>query len=284
MSRPTNIYPERPRLEHFLASPTGLKAFTGSPPNTPGGAIAAVASSFQKLNEAGYAAYLAAHTTWLNALDSVDQLSHEHALRKRALEKYREVPVVIDAVKGDPVSDRRQDIQIPHYPGKVVRVRSDLKEEHPPVLSTQPHQVEKRANKKLARDARVKVQANVYKAKAELLLEKTVPVLKEHKKAVEDVTVLTPLRKAEEAAAKSAVVRAAAITRSSKDLVTEVKPDDGWKLVTRKKGDYRNEMSQLVTVQGGVRNTVTMFRDPAVPLPQGQMLPVRQPNSVGAKS
>jgi len=271
MSRPTNLYPERPKLEHFLASPTGLKAFTGAAPSTPGGAMASVASSFQKLNEAGYAAYLGAHTKWLNALDSVDQLSHEHALRKRALEKYREVPMVIVKVPGTPVAERRDEIMLPHYPNMAVRVRSELKTEHAPVLSSQPHQAEKRANRKKARDARVKVQANVAEAKAELLLEKTVPVIKAQRKAVEEVTAFSRLHKAEEAAAKSAVVRAAAIKKSSPDLVPEVKPDEGWKLVTRKKGTNliqsqslelrgkgTNAEQVLVHVDPGVRQTLAL--------------------------
>jgi len=267
MSRPTNIYPERPKLEHFLASPTGLKAFTGAPATTPGGAMTSVASSFQKLNEAGYAAYLGAHTKWLNALDSVDQLSHEHALRKRALEGYREVLTVDTSL----TAGNRESIQVPHYPHLKIDVHTEKKVVHEPVLSTQPHQAEKRANRKKARDARVKVQANVAEAKAELLLEKTVPIIKAQRKAVEEVTAYSRLHKAEEAAAKSAVVRATAIKKSSPDLVPEVKPDDGWKLVTRKKGTNlvqsqalelrgkgTNAESVLVHIDPGVRQTLAL--------------------------
>jgi hypothetical protein len=269
MSRPTNLYPERPKLEHFLASPTGLKAFTDGPaPTNNKGAMVNVASSFQKLNEAGYAAYLAAHTTWLNALDSVDQLSHEHALRRRMLDGYREVLSFED----DSTKARsRQPIQVPHYPGLKINVTTQKKVVHEPVLSTQPHQAEKRANRKKARDARVKVQANVAEAKAELLLEKTVPVIKAQRKAVEEVTAFSRLHKAEETAAKSAVVRATAIKKSSPDLVPEVKPDEGWKLVTRKKGanliqsqslELRgkgtNAEQVLVHVDPGVRQTLAL--------------------------
>jgi len=282
MSRPTNIYPERPKLEHFLASPTGLKAFTGSPANTPGGAMTAVASSFQKLNEAGYAAYLAAHTTWLNALDSVDQLSHEHALRKRALEKYREVPVVYeDPLSAPRPANRRDEIIIPHYPDLKVRVRSELKADHPPVLSNQPHQAEKRANRKKARDARVKLQANVAEAKAELLLEKTVPLIKAQRKAIEEVTAFSRLHKAEEAAAKSAVVRATAIKKSSPDLVPEVKPDEGWKLVTRKKGANLIQ-TQSLELRGKGTNSeqVLVHLDPGVRQPIA-LAAIRAPTSTG---
>jgi len=281
MTRPTNIYPERPKLEHFLASPTGLKAFTGAPATTPGGAMTSVASSFQKLNEAGYAAYLGAHTKWLNALDSVDQLSHEHALRKRALEKYREVPMVIVKVPGTPVAERRDEIMLPHYPNMAVRVRSELKTEHAPVLSNQPHQAEKRANRKKARDARVKVQANVAEAKAELLLEKTVPFIKAQRKAVEEVTAFSRLHKAEEAAAKSAVVRATAIKKSSPDLVPEVKPDEGWKLVTRKKGANLIQ-SQSVELRGKGTNSeqVLVHVDPGVRQPIA-LAAIRAPTSTG---
>jgi len=269
MSRPTNIYPERPKLEHFLASPTGLKAFTDGPaPTNNNGAMVNVASSFQKLNEAGYAAYLAAHTTWLNALDSVDQLSHEHALRRRMLDGYREVMFFED----DSSKARLRDpIQVPHYPGLKINVSTQKKVEHTPVLSTQPHQAEKRANRKKARDARVKVQANVAEAKAELLLEKTVPLIKAQRKAVEEVTAFSRLHKAEETAAKSAVVRATAIKKSSPDLVPEVKPDEGWKLVTRKKGTNlvqsqalelrgkgTNAESVLVHIDPGVRQTLAL--------------------------
>jgi hypothetical protein len=277
MSRPTNLYPERPRLEHFLASPTGLKAFTGSPASTPGGAMASVASSFQKLNEAGYAAYLGAHTNWLNALDSVDQLSHEHALRRRVLEGYREVAYFED----DSSRNRlREQIQVPHYPNLKISVTTQKKVEHAPVLSTQPHQAEKRANRKKARDARVKVQANVAEAKAELLLEKTVPVIKAQRKAVEEVTAFSRLHKAEEAAAKSAVVRAAAIKKSSPDLVPEVKPDDGWKLVTRKKGAMIQSQTLEVRGKGTKDETVLVHVDPGVRQPLA-LAAIRAPTSTG---
>jgi len=226
--------------------------------------MAAVASSFQKLNEAGYAAYLAAHTKWLNALDSVDQLSHEHALRKRALEKYREVAMVVEQPLALPYANRREEIIVPHYPDLKVRVRSELKADHPPVLSNQPHQAEKRANRKKARDARVKVQANVAEAKAELLLEKTVPLIKAQRKAVEEVTAFSRLHKAEEAAAKSAVVRATAIKKSSPDLVPEVKPDDGWKLVTRKKGALIQSQSLELRGKGTNAEQVLVHVDPGM--------------------
>jgi len=279
MSRPTNLYPERPKLEHFLASPTGLKAFTDGPaPTNTNAAIVNVASSFQKLNEAGYAAYLAAHTTWLNALDSVDQLSHEHALRRRVLEGYREVAYFED----DSSSARLRDpIQVPHYPGLKIAVSTQKKVEHAPVLSTQPHQAEKRANRKKARDARVKLQANVAEAKAELLLEKTVPLIKAQRKAVEEVTAFSRLHKAEEAAAKSAVVRATAIKKSSPDLVPEVKPDDGWKLVTRKKGANLIQ-SQSVELRGKGTNSeqVLVHVDPGVRQTLA-LAAVRAPTSTG---
>jgi len=277
MSRPTNIYPERPKLEHFLASPTGLKAFTGAAPSSPGGAMAAVASSFQKLNEAGYAAYLGAHTKWLNALDSVDQLSHEHALRRRMLEGYREVASFED----DSSKARlREPIQVPHYPGLKINVSTQKKVDHAPVLSNQPHQAEKRANRKKARDARVKVQANVAEAKAELLLEKTVPVIKAQRKAVEEVTAFSRLHKAEEAAAKSAVVRAAAIKKSSPDLVPEVKPDDGWKLVTRKKGAMIQSQALELRGKGTNAESVLVHVDPGVRQPLA-LAAIRAPTSTG---
>jgi len=279
MSRPTNLYPERPKLEHFLASPTGLKAFTDGPaPTNTNAAIVNVASSFQKLNEAGYAAYLAAHTTWLNALDSVDQLSHEHALRRRVLEGYREVAYFED----DSSSARLRDpIQVPHYPGLKIAVSTQKKVEHAPVLSTQPHQAEKRANRKKARDARVKLQANVAEAKAELLLEKTVPLIKAQRKAVEEVTAFSRLHKAEEAAAKSAVVRATAIKKSSPDLVPEVKPDEGWKLVTRKKGANLIQ-SQSVELRGKGTNAekVLVHVDPGVRQTLA-LAAIRAPTSTG---
>jgi len=284
MQRPKNLYPTPPKLEMFINKPTGLKSVTtwneGS--KKPDVTLPQVGTSYSGLDVAKYKEYLAAHVVWVEAVDSLDQQLHEIALRNRCLEKFREVPVLTE-VRGHPTPTKRDPVIVPHYPGLQVIVRSELKTEHPPVPSTQPHQAEKRANRKKARDARVKVQANAAEAKAELLLEKTVPVIKEQRKAVQTIAALAPLHRAELVAAKSAAARAAEITRGSKDLVTEVKPDDGWKVVTRKKGDYRNEMSQVVTVQGGVRNTVTTFKDPAVALPRAVMQPVRLPNSVGGK-
>jgi len=281
MERPHNFYPERPKLKDFEFRATNLKAVT----SPSGSDVGAPATSYQPMSEAVYAQYLASHTRWVDSIHSVDSQLHEFALRKRALEHYREV---VDLVGEDtPHNLVRDEVIVPHYSRTKVRVRMERKQDHPPVLSTKPHRAEKRANRNKVRDSRVKLAANVYQAKAEVMMQNTVPVVKARLEAIEKVVSTIPLHKAEESAAKSAVVRAASIMKSSPDLVTELRPDEGWKLVTRKKG-ARNEVLASTTKMGAAGTQLhhaTVTGDPALVRQPGKLLAAttRAPTSTGGR-
>jgi hypothetical protein len=277
MERPNNFYPERPKLKDFSFRATNLKAVT----SPSGSTDVPPATSYQAIDEATYAQYLASHTRWVDSIHSVDSQLHEFALRKRALEHYREV---VDLVGEDTPSNlARDDVVVPHYPNTKVRVRMERKQDHPPVLSTKPHRAEKRANRNKVRDSRVKLAANVHQAKAEVLMQNTVPVIKARLEAIQEVTSTFPLHKVEASAAKSAAERAKFIRSGSTDLVVNVSPDDGWKLVTRKKGDIlKSGMVHRQTV--GNDSYVTTYIDPAAQSSKSVLQSaVRQPNAVGVK-
>jgi len=203
------------------------------------GNAALPAVAFQPMTSAQYADYLLAFTTWKQACDTMDVTLHTQAVKKRVLEGYREVATLDDVTNfghsvevGDYVDMSSDE---PEENPLMVTIKMEKKTAHPPVLSTHPHRGEKRNKKKALRDARVQASVHALEAKTALVQEKTVEVIKTQLKAVEEVKSLAPLRKAEVSAAKSAETRAASLMKSSPQFVTEVKPDDGWKVVLHKK-------------------------------------------------
>jgi len=234
MQRPTNFYPEAPKLVSFQFQASHLRSLDAGSGNA---ALPAVA--FQPMTSAQYADYLLAFTTWKQACDTMDVTLHNQAVKKRVLEGYREVATLGDVHNfghtlevGDYVdmsSDEPEDHPL------MATITMEKKKAHPPVLSTQPHRGEKRDKKKQLRDAKVKASVHVIQAKTELVTERTVPLIKEELKNVAEVKRLAPLHKVEVKAAKSAETRAASLMKSSPQFITEVKPDDGWKVVLHKK-------------------------------------------------
>jgi len=234
MQRPTNFYPEAPKLASFQFQASHLRSLDAGSGNA---ALPAVA--FQPLTSAQYADYLLAFTTWKQACDTMDVTLHNQAVKKRVLEGYREVATLDDVTNfghtlevGDYVDMSSDD---PEEHPLMATITMEKKTAHPPVLSTHPHRGEKRDKKRKLRDARVLASVHAIQAKTELVQEKTVGAIKTQLKAVEEVKALAPLRKAEVSAAKSAETRAASLMKSSPQFITEVKPDDGWKVVLHKK-------------------------------------------------
>jgi hypothetical protein len=236
-------------------------------------AVVVPGSHYRKMGQDQYEEYLVSHTNWLKKVSEIQSQEHDKALKRRALEKYREVASVVESSQ-----DPGKILPLAGYKYVTgvqagVSVVLERKTEHAPTLSTQPNQVEKRNNKKLLRDARVKVQANAAQAKAEILATETPDAIKQRLAAVKTITDKAPLHKAETVAAKSAATRAKAITFGSTDFVTNVDPVN-WTVVTRKKGDpHAIAVSSQTTETGhdGIQGHPTSFtswqtsQDPAFP-------------------
>jgi len=282
------IWPVAPRPEWFFAQATNLTKVDqppGMPNDTP------PEGSFQKLTKEAYIDYISCHNLWLTQIHLQESSEHDFALLKRLRSKEREVVTWSDEA-GDEYSTPRRVLRThPAQDGNPklsLQVVAEAKMPFEPKLSTGPHQDEKRANRKMVRDARVKVKANAAEAQAEILALKTVPVIKEQRLAIEKLAELRPLHKAEENAAKSAALRASLIKKSSPDLVPQVVPDEGWKLVTRKKGDISKILAS--TTKMGAAGTqlhhAEVTGDPALIRGAGKLLAAttRMPSSTSGRS
>jgi len=235
-----------------MKAPTSFHSINGSVMGTPPTPIQTdISTSYEKMTEVQYRSYLNAHNAWYRTcfspksvqlipggptLDSIQVSEHKRALTRRFLEDFREVP-------SDPgtINEATVNIQIPGYttgnPTTTAHVKfaPERKMAHAPVVSTQPHQAEKRSEKKKLRDSRVKRQVEVIKARTAVVETDTAPVVQGRMLEVKAITDLAPLHKKELAAAKSAAARAKQIKFGSTDLATNIDPGS-WKVVTRKKG------------------------------------------------
>jgi len=224
-------------------------------------------SSFQKMDQAAFQLYLNAHVEWVKTVHSLDQTLHDIAVKKRFLEKYTEdlrmeINTAIPPCRTIPV-DGYQQTELNPAP-LTLQVELKRKEKHNPVLSTKPHEGEKRDKKKKLRDARAKAQSEVLQARIDLVSETKAADVKQHLSALKKVRELAPLHKLEEKAATSAAKRAKAIQFGSPDLVANVDAE-GWKVVTRKVG---NNNVDVATVRDSDKSGVTKSRivtvDPAI--------------------
>jgi hypothetical protein len=285
MERPTKFYPSAPKIEHFLMKPTNLKALTESASGTDNAGHSS-RTEYAPLDAKQYADYLAAHRSWLSEIEATDSRLHAQSLRKRALKGWREVAEV---GIGNPVETLREAIHIPGYQADVF-VHLDKKVDHVPILSNQPHRAEKRANRKKVRDATTKAAADALAAKAEVIVATTaIPVVRKRLTELAELSAARPLHKAELIAAKDAAARVKQIKFGSTDLVANVAPDDGWKIVTRKKGEFRPQISTVAVdtpLPGGTfaRQFAFVQQDPSAPRNSAPLSAVRQPTTTVAKS
>jgi hypothetical protein len=292
MEKPTDLYPFPPKPEWFMLHATNMQ-HTSTNLTTSAGVDNELEipehpdSSFTKMTAVQYQDYLVAHKDWVDSVASLKARYHNDAVVRRSLERFVQVVSYYEPIDHSGSASGSPPPVTVQTAGLLATVRSDLKVPHVHPVSQKPHQAEKRANKKAASDARTKVKANAYKAQAEILAAKTVPVIKAQRLAVQTLAELRPLHKAEEVAAKSAATRAALIAKSSPDLVPEVKPDDGWKLVTRKKGDVSKILA--TTTKMGAAGTqlhhANVQGDPALIRGAGRLLAAttRAPVSTGGR-
>jgi len=262
--------------------PTNLKALTESATGTDNAGHSS-RTEFAPLDAIQYSNYISSHKFWLTQIEAVDNLLHEQALRRRALKSYREA-IQIDV--SNPQEDLvRTPISVPGYTADIY-VNLQKKVVHPPELSDKPHRAEKRANRKKVRDAAAKAAAEALKAKAEVIAEtKTAPIIKDRLVALNKLSDARPLHKAELTAAKDAAARAKQIRFGSTDLVVNVAPDDGWKLVTRRKGEFRPDLAQAWTIDQATGHffKAGVQRDPAVPQSVVPLVAIRKPTATASR-
>jgi len=293
MQRPTAFYPSPPKIEHFVKSRnhvTSLSLHGGnggsSGANNPGIPAPPVFNNALSpgMDEKGYQSYLVAHKSWIDMIHEVDDILHVDALRRRALESKKEVMSVPDL---DSLSVIRE-IPIRGYQnpfGRQYKIRSTMlpKTETTPTLSTKPHAAEKRDAKKQLRNASVKAQVEVLKGRTALAAETNAASVKEKLSEVKKISDLKPLWRAEESAARSAAARSKSIRFGSIDLATNIVPDDGWKVVTRKKGTMakQSQVTETANATTGIK-TVESFVDAALPTRVSLASSVRLPTAVGS--
>jgi len=224
-------------------------------------------SSFQKMDQAAFQLYLNAHVEWVKTVHSLDQTLHDVAVKKRFLEKYTEdlrmeIHTALPPCR-DIVVDGYHQSEMNPAP-LTLQVELKRKEKHDPVLSTKPHEGEKRDKKKKLRDARAKAQAEVLQARIDLVSETKAADVKQRLSDLKKVRDQAPLHKLEEKAATSAAKRAKTIQFGSPDLVANVDASS-WKVVTRKLGG--NNVSVATTVDShssGEVKSRTVNVDPAI--------------------
>jgi hypothetical protein len=244
-----------------------------------------VATEYQKFTATGWNDYLSAFNAWRRTVATIKSDNHAMAVERRSLKKLKEhVLGWVQPGTTTPTVVIPPNRIGPSSLGSIanVLIGMEAKEAVPPVLSTKPHAKEKRANKRMLADEKRKSAAERLNAARELEPSKRKTEIKVAA-AVTAIKSQLPLFRAETLAAKSAAERAKLIRNGSTDLVVNVAPDDGWKLVTRKKGDIlKSGMVHHQTV--GNDKYVTTYIDPAAQSSRSVLsAAARQPNTVVAK-
>jgi len=295
-ARPTLFYPTPPKPEWFMSHATGMSSasvgnVTLGPKSDLSDVFGAVGSYFTKMDSEQYTEYITAHLSWVTTVNLMDETLHHQKLKRQALESFREVPGLfyrLDETGTLIPSDLppSQTVPLPPVDGEKrwLNVYSEKKEEHPPQLSTKPHRAEKRDLKKKLRDAKVAKTNEALKARTEIAKEATASEIKKTLEKVQEVKDLAPLHKAELAAAKSAAARAKQIRFGSSDYTTNVEVD-GWKVVTRKKGDYWPQFARVdeQLASPGAAGHTSVRMDPSIgSLGSLALSSLRKPTQVGS--
>jgi len=275
MERPNKLYPTPPKPEWFMNAANNMQHNQSTGPD---------AGSYTKMDSAKYTAYLRAHNDWVALVRQLDVEEHNAALKRRLLSGYTEKAEF--KYNGQPVPPPpRETVVSDRAAGKlVISYSSTKKKEHTPEVSVKPHRAEKRAEKKKLAAERTKVAVELIKAKTATLAANT-----DNKASVvwsvESLRQQQPLRRAELEAAKIAVQQVKAITLGSSDLVANVSPGEGWKVVTRRKGEATPLLSKVTEIKSP--NGITSWEVRKDPVVSNNLVPktaVRRPETQVAKA
>jgi len=295
-ARPTLFYPTAPKPEWFMSHSTGMSSFsvgnlTFGGEKKPGDIFGAVSSAFIKMRSSQYQEYLEAHQSWLAEIQAVDQTLHSHRLKRDALAPFRRVPSKFftaddegEIYTSDVPPTQKVRVSLPGDDETWVEFVSEKKTQHEPQVSAKPHRAEKRDLKKKLRNAKVAKTNEALKARVEIASEVKASDIKETLLKVQQVKDLAPLHKAELTAAKSAAARAKQIRFGSSDFTTNVEVD-GWKVVTRKKGDYWPQFARVdeQLASPGAAGHTAVRMDPSIgSLGALALSSLRKPTQVGS--
>jgi len=269
-------FPEEPKLEMFLTmmniKPSKAELTGVIPPTS-------------RLTTNQYDMYLACHSKWRKVVRDVKVEYHNDALLRRAYEQVHEKvdatnllgerKVTIQAaVLGVQQPSRQEQDKYGKWqivPGDMIggkpevayTVTTSKKGASTPTLSTKPEKVSKREARKAYNAAKINAAAATLQHKSAEVAA-SVDTKAAIRVETQGLTMRTNLWKAEERAAASAAKRAKSIVFGSSDLATNVSPEDGWKVVTRKKGSGLVTSSKIQFISETGQSSSTMSFDPAM--------------------
>jgi len=283
MDRPTKIYPLPPKPEWFQRHTTNISSVAKGV--TIG--VDDISSAYTKMRDEEYLSYITAHKTWLATIREIDIAEHDAAVARRALDHFKEVPVNTNARGQEISAPATRVVYANAYAPKdatqpiVAKIECERKIVHPPTLSQKPHKAEKRQAKIKLVNAKTKTAAVLIEHKATVEEE----VREDRKKvitSVEKLKVEAPLHSQELRTAKSANLRVQQIKLGSPDVVGNVVPEDGWKVVTRKKGSFLPLVAEITTHSDNEpTKTVQVQKDPVASYKSVLEQAVRQPHTTG---
>jgi len=294
MERPTQWYALPPKPEWFMEHSSQLSnvALHKEVDVVVGGKKNLLNTHFTKMTSEQYDAYLSAHKKWQAEAIETDQKLHMVSLQKRAYESFKE-PVSVLSV--DTVPEPRMILRNPFadrqtpaignrnpmsYNDFELTTLPEKKERHEPILSTKPHRAEKRQAKKELVNAKVKTAAVLLEHRTKVETE----VREDRKQVISDVEkqkAQAPLHRQTLKTAKALASEVLQIKKSSPDYVGNAISDEGWKVVTRKKGSYIPVTGEInVTNADGTTKTVSVSKDPTASYKSVLQQAVREPISI----
>lgn len=260
-------YLAEPKLEMFYNQASKLSTIQS------GGDSAKVC--FQKLTAQGWADYMAAHAMWVDDCKRKKVQAHTAAVAKRAWAKVKEVPVLDLPL----VTAGVRKTADPYVSIKIVP-----KTKTEPIVSKKEGKVELRSARKELIERKQKAKAQKLDYAGRRLADN---VLEDHRARTQasKLNAWKPVARAEVSAAKLAAQRAKVLGGPRSDHVADVVPaDDGWKVVTRKKGDKMVQVSCISqNIDGKEITTHRSFVDPSVAAKaQPLVSSVRKPTASGS--
>lgn len=276
MEYPTKLYPKPPQPEWFFKSASNLESVTTGQ----GAAFPQhVASEVKKMDLASYSEYLDAHNKWQVQVLSTETLEHERALKRRFLEKFREVPAMANQLPDEPPPPRVMTglLAIGRHPMEVITQR---KESHPPTLSTKEGKKEKRLARRMLNVEKTRVSSGLLQAKRDALVD-TLPSKREVVRSSETIRTQMPLQVVDLAAQIQVAKSATLLSKVTPDHVQNVEKHSGaWTVVSRKKGEFTPSLSRVEERTDARGKTVNVYKDPSVPSSMVPKQAVRMPNAV----